>query len=161
MARFALSLLLCVISGCGAPSKPMSENDINEPLIEVFEKSDRRTEGAYFWDSLRELPAWKSLKYEWIGSSRFGDQVIFTTNSPVHSGPAVYMHGPDVAGPDSADPNWIDNILYLGPSVEDWLARVKRFGDEYSVVPGSIDELVGNPQEYRRIYRELNPGLRW
>jgi hypothetical protein len=135
--------------------------EIDGPLIFVFDKSDRQTEGAYFWDSLREIPAWKELKYEWIARSRFGDQVIFTTNSPIHSGPAVYMHGPDVAGPDSADSNWIDNILYLGPLVEEWLARVERFGDEYSVAPGTIDESVSYPEEYRKIYRELNPGLRW
>lgn len=138
------------------------EDDLADPFIRIFDASERRTEGAYFWDSLRDLPAWKELRYEWIASSLFGDQVIFTKNSPIHRGrPAVYVHGPDVAGPNSKDPNWIENILYLGPSIEDWLARVELFGDEYSVVPGSIDETLCNPEVYRRIYRELNPGLPW
>jgi hypothetical protein len=55
----------------------------------------------------------------------------------------------------------LDNILYLGSSVDEWLARVRRFGDEYSIVPGAIDDLVDEPDEYRKIYRELNPGLTW
>jgi hypothetical protein len=133
------------------------------PFIHIFAASERPAEGAYFWDQLRdELPAWRDLQYEWIGRSCFGDQVIFTKNSPIHpGGPAVYMHGPDVAGPHSDDPNWIDNILYLGPSVEEWLARVERFGDEHSVCPGAIDDSLGDPEEYRNIYRELNPGLPW
>ena len=140
-----------------------ADDNIPDPLVCIFDASDRPTEGAYFWDSLRdEIPAWKDLKYEWVASSRFGDQVIVTRNSPLHPGrPAVYMHGPDVAGPNSQDPNWIDNILYLGPSLEEWLARVGRFGDEYSVAPGSIDDLLSDPEEYRSIYRQLNPGLGW
>lgn len=71
------------------------------------------------------------------------------------------MHGPDVAGPRSPFALWLDNILYLGPSVDEWLARVQRFGDEYSIVPGEIDDFVDEPDEYRKIYRELNPGLPW
>ena len=135
---------------------------MRDPLVHIFKETERRSEGAYFWDSLRdEVPAWKDLQYEWIASSRFGDQIILTSNSPIHDGPALYMHGPDVAGPDSADANWIDNILYLGSSVEEWLARIERFGDEHSVAPGSIDQSVHEPEEYRRIYRDLNPGLPW
>ena len=134
----------------------------HEPYIEVFAESERKTTGAYFWDWLREeVPAWSELAYVWLAKSTFGDQVILTRNSPVHCGPAIYMHGPDVGGPQSDNPHWLDNILFLGSSIEEWLARVNRFGDEYSVVPGAIDELVDDPDEYRRIYRELNPGLPW
>jgi|GEM_PF-4591480 len=135
----------------------------SEPLIHIFDPWEGRTEGAYFWDWLREeSPAWKDLEYLWIATSCFGDQVILTTNSPIHPArSAVYMHGPDVGGPDSEDPNWLENILYLGSSVEEWLTRVRRFGDEHSVTPGALDEWLTDPEEYRRIYRELNPGLRW
>jgi hypothetical protein len=132
------------------------------PIVRIFTPSERTKGGAYLWDSLRdELPGWKVLEYEWIGTSRFGDQIILTHNSPLHRGPAIYLHGPDVAGPKSSDENWLDNILYLGSSVEEWLARITRFGDEYSVVPGSIDELIDDSNQYRKIYRELNPGLTW
>jgi hypothetical protein len=134
----------------------------HEPLVRVFAPSKRQRSGAYFWDSLRnEVPEWKDLEYEWLGSSRFGDQIIVTRNSPLHRGVAIYMHGPDVAGPKSTNASWLDNILYLGSSVDEWLTRVNRYGDEYSVVPGSIDELVDDPDEYLKIYRELNPGLTW
>jgi hypothetical protein len=107
------------------------------------------------------LPAWANLEYQWIARSVFGDQIILTQNSPIHDGSVVYMHGPDVAGPQSGNPNWLDNILVLGFSVDEWLARIEKFGDEFSVTPGSIDELLEAPEEYRGIYRELNPGLPW
>ena len=137
-------------------------NESAEPLVVVFDHSDRKTTEASFWDWLRDdIPAWKDLDYEWIASSVFGDQIILTNNSPIHDGPAVYMLGPDVAGPTSDNANWPDNLIYLGPSVDGWLARIERFGDEYSIVPGSIDELLDSSDEYRKIYRELNPGLQW
>jgi len=130
--------------------------------VDIFAESERRTSGAYFWDSLRdEFPAWTDLRYQWIATSSFGDQIILTTNSPIHSGPALYMNGPDVSGAVSDDPNWPDCILYLGSTIDEWLARVARFGDEWSVVPGLIDESLDDPDAYRRIYRELNPGLQW
>ncbi|WP_425614269.1 hypothetical protein NA78x_004135 [Anatilimnocola sp. NA78] len=136
--------------------------DDADPLIYVFDESERKSSGAYFWDSLREeLPAWRDLEYEWIASSTFGDQVIRTQNSPIHDGPAIYMHGPDVAGPRSPDTNWIENILFLGNSESEWLERVRRFGDEYAVAPASIDDCIDNGDEYRAIYRLLNPGLKW
>jgi hypothetical protein len=73
----------------------------------------------------------------------------------------VYILGPDIAGPKSPNPDWPDNLIYLGATVDQWLARIERFGDEFSVVPGSIDEMIDKPDEYRKIYRELNPGLQW
>jgi hypothetical protein len=134
----------------------------HDPHVRIFAESERRTNGAYFWDCLRdELPAWNDLTYEWIASSSFGDQIILTNNSPIHLGPAIYMHGPDVGGPISENPNWPSSILYLGATVDEWLARIARFGDEYSVVPGCIDEFVDDSDAYRKIYRELNPGLTW
>jgi hypothetical protein len=134
----------------------------SEPLVRIFSPTERKTSGAYFWDSLREeLPAWKDLEYEWIASSSFGDQIILTHNSPLHAGVAIYMHGPDVSGPASSNPNWLDNILYLGPSIQNWMDRLERFGDEYSVIPGDLEELLEASDEYRAIYRKLNPGLRW
>ena len=141
----------------------MSKSRNYDPLVYVFDKSERKTWGAYFWDGIGDaLPAWKGLEYEWIASSCFGDQVILTGNSPLHDGPAIYLSGPDVAGPRSSNPNWTDNILYLGSSIEEWLARLERFGDEHSVAPGSIDErLRERSTEYRAIYRQLNPGLPW
>src|SRR4029079_1113312 len=100
----------------------MADQPDYEPLIQVFERSEWKSHGAYFWDSLREgLPAWANLEYQWIGISTFWDQVVVTRNSPIHSGTAVYIHGPDISGPNSSNPNWIDNILYLGASVEEWL----------------------------------------
>lgn len=134
----------------------------HDHYVRIFDPSERRNSGAYFWDSLRrELPGWSELEYEWIATSTFGDQIILTNNSPLHLGPAIYMHGPDVGGPRSSSALWLDNILYLGSSVDQWLARVQRFGDEYSIVPGEIDDFVDDSDEYRRIYRELNPGLPW
>jgi hypothetical protein len=144
------------------PAQMSKKNHRAEPLVHVFDQRDRKTTGAYFWDSLRdELSAWNNLKYEWIGSTSFGDQIIVTNNSPIHEGSAVYMHGPDVGGPKTNNPNWPDNILYLAPSVEEWIVRLERYGDEYSVIPGAIDELLESPDEYRTIYRHLNPGLPW
>jgi hypothetical protein len=134
----------------------------DEDDLEIFSVTDIRRSGAYFWDDLIEnLPAWRNLKYQWIASSSFGDQIMVTENSPLHSGTALYMHGPDVAGPQSEDPNWIENILYLGPSINEWLARVKKFGGEYSIGPGAIHQLGAAADEYRAIYRQLNPGLQW
>jgi hypothetical protein len=139
------------------------EGDIHQqPLVQIFARPDWKTTSAYFWDSLRdELPAWANLEYQWIASSAFGDQIIVIQNSPIHDGPVVYMHGPDVSGPQSDNPNWPDNILVLGFSVDEWLARIQRFGDEFSVVPGHIDELLEARDDYRKIYRDLNPGLIW
>lgn len=138
------------------------EAETSDKLVSVFEDSDRKTSGAGFWDSLREdMPAWRNMEYEWIGVSAFLDQIIVTRSSPIHTGSAVYMQGPDVAGPRSENPDWPENVLYLGPSVDEWLARIRRFGDEYSVAPGAIDESLADPEEYRAIYRELNPGLQW
>ena len=73
----------------------------------------------------------------------------------------LYLHGPDVAGPNSPDPNWPENVIYLGCSLEDWQSRIQKYGDEHSIAPGSIDESVDRPDEYRKLYRELNPGLTW
>jgi hypothetical protein len=133
-----------------------------ERLIRVFEPSEWKTSGACFWDWLGDdLPAWANLKYVWIASSVYGDQVILTHNSPIHEGAAVYMHGPDISGPKSCDPNWTDNILYLGSSVDEWLSRIRKFGDEYAVENGSIDERLENAGEYREVMQRLNPGLPW
>ena len=142
-------------------SDDMNENE-NEKLVSIFEASSRRTSGADCWDALREeLAAWSALEYDWIAVSAFGDQIIHTRSSPLHAGSAVYMLGPDVSGPSSENPNWPENLLYLAPSVEEWLARVHRYGDEYSVAPGSIAESLADPEAYRAIYRALNPGLQW
>lgn len=131
-------------------------------LVELYDKKNWKTSGAYFWDDLKKnSPAWKDLKYQWIGSSVYGDQIILTENSPLHEGPAIYAHGPDVAGPKSDKAGWIENILYYGNSVEEWHARVRKYGDEYSLGPGAIKTDVKNPEEYRAIYRKLNPGLTW
>jgi hypothetical protein len=146
------------------PANPYEpSNDTKAPqLIRIFDPSERRSEGAHFWDSLRgEVVAWKDLEYDWIASSCFGDQVIQTDNSPIHKGHAIYIHGPDIAGPTSDNPDWLDNILYLGSSTFDWLARIARFGDEYAIAPGLIDERVIDSAMYRQIYRDLNPGLPW
>lgn len=151
-------LILLLFLACG--KKPMTPAE--EPALEIFKPEDRKTSGAYFWESLREeVPAWKELEYEWIASSMYGDQIIITRNSPLHPGTAIYMHGPDVAGPKSENPAWIENILYLGPSEEEWQARIKKFGGEHSIGPGSIDQLGAAADEYRAIYRKLNPGLSW
>ena len=134
---------------------------MSDPLVYVFEKKDWKTSDAYFWDWLREDPAWSDLKYQWIATSQYGDQIIVTDNSPIHEGRAVYIHGPDISGPRSSHPDWLDSILYLGSSIEEWRALMEKYGDEYSVIPGSIDELLENPDEYRELYRKLNPGLNW
>jgi len=140
----------------------MFKSKRSEPLIFVFDEDKHRTAGAYFWDRLRdELPAWANLEYEWIASSCFGDQIILTNNSPIHAGPAIYMHGPDVGGPNSNNLNWPEYILHLGSSVKEWIARLERFGDEYSVCPGVIDDELDSPNTYCEIYRQLNPGLEW
>ena len=137
--------------------------EYQDPNLEIFPPQLRRTSGAYFWDGLIEYAlAWRELRYVWIAKSQFGDQIILTDNSPLHAGTALYMHGPDVAGPICENPAWLENIIYLGPSVEAWLERVKHFQGEHSICPGSIDEELGpTAAEYRAIYRELNPGLLW
>ena len=164
MHRMLIPALCFALTSCSDSQVVDSTDtdDSKEPLVRIFARSDRKTTDAYFWDRLRDdVPAWKDLKYEWIASSTFGDQIILTHNSPIHDGSAVYMLGPDISGPDSTNPYWPDNLIYLGPSVDEWSARMERFGDEFSVAPGSIDDMVDDADEYRRIYRELNPGLAW
>jgi len=120
----------------------LDTSDSDHTLVRVFDKSERSNTDASFWEWLREdVPAWKNVKYEWIASSQFGDQIVLTHNSPIHDGPAVYMLGPDVAGPASDNPDWPENLIYLGPSVDEWLARIEQFGDEFSITPGSLAEL--------------------
>lgn len=149
---------------------PTARTLLNDLLLSADDRQlilnppeDWRTDGAYFWDDyIEHVPEWRELRYTWIASSQFGDQIIVTENSPLHSGAALYMHGPDVSGPIHEHPAWIENIIYLGPSIEAWLARVKRFGDEHSICPGDIDDELGPAAaEFRAIYRELNPGLPW
>lgn len=138
------------------------DNIEDNRLIRIFDTEDRKTEDAYFWDWLRDGDnAWQKLKYKWIASSCFGDQVIVTESSPIHDGTAVYLLGPDITGPESDNPNWPDNMVYLGASVHEWLARVNEFGDEHSIAPGDLDQRIDCGDEYRKIYRELNPGLPW
>ena len=137
--------------------------DETEHLIIIFKPEAWLNHGAYFWDSLIEdSKEWAGLKYQWVASSVYGDQVIVTNHSPLHKGTAVYMHGPDMAGPSNDTPGWICNILYLGNSYDSWLERVRKYGDEYSIGPGCINEQLGSKAgEYRELYRGLNPGLTW
>ena len=141
----------------------MTQDDLeDDDLIRIFDTNEQKTEGANFWDWLRDDDAvWQRLKYKWIASSCFGDQVIVTETSPIHDGTAVYLLGPDITGPESDTPNWPDNLIYLGSSVDDWLTRVSQFGDEHSIAPGDLDQRIDRADEYRKIYRELNPGLPW
>jgi hypothetical protein len=161
MNRLLFAIVCLVLTSCSTSKMPGADESA-ERLVNIFDQSARKASGAYCWEWLREdIPAWKNLKYEWIASSSFQDQIILTENSPIHDGLAVYLLGPDIAGPVSDNPIWPDNLIYLGSSIDEWLARIERFGDEYAVVPGSIDELLENPDEYRKIYRDLNPGLTW
>jgi hypothetical protein len=85
-----------------------------------------------------------------------------TENSPLHEGLAIYIHGPDMAGPINDVNGWIENILYVGSDYDVWIDRVEKYGDEHSIGPGGIDRDLGAlAEEYRNIYRALNPGLQW
>ena len=157
----AIFLLLPACSSSSMPETPSSET-ADELLLRVFDPSERKTAGACFWDWLRDdVPAWNAFEYEWIASSCFGDQIVVTQTSPIHDGTAVYLLGPDISGPASDNSNWPENLLYLAPSVQDWLSRVNEFGDEHSIAPGDLDLRIDRADEYRRIYQKLNPGLTW
>ena len=130
--------------------------------LEIHSKKDITTKDAYIWDELiEEMEEWRDLEYVWIASSNYGDQIIVTDTSPIHDGIAVYMLGMDVAGPDSDNPIWPEGMLFLGNSVSEWLERVEKYGDEHSIGPGGIDNELSNPEEYKKLYRKLNPGLNW
>ena len=134
----------------------------NFELLELLPVTRRQTTGATYWERLRDdTPGWSQLEYEWIATSCFGDQIVVSNNSPIHDGTAVYLLGPDVGGPKSENPKWPVNLIYLGGSEEEWLGRVRKYGDEYSIAPGSIEDDVSESEEYRRIYNALNPGLQW
>jgi len=156
--KYALSVFaVLILSACGGATVKQKYD-----LVELFEKKNWKNSGAYFWDDLkRQSPPWKDLQYQWIGSSTYGDQIILTENSPLHEGPAIYVHGPDIAGPKSDKKGWHESILYLGNSVEEWHARIRKYGDEHSIGPGGIEREVKSPEEYRAIYRKLNPGISW
>jgi hypothetical protein len=131
-------------------------------LFELLPTSQRKTTDATYWEWLRDdVPGWSELEYEWIATSCFGDQIVVVNNSPIHKGTAIYLLGPDVGGPNSNNPQWPENLIYLGTSQDEWLARVRKYGDEYSIAPGSIEDDVAEPNEYRRVYNALNPGLQW
>ena len=142
------------------PGGPGQES---QKIVKLLSRDEWQSKGAYFWDSLiAEVPEWRELEYVSIANSLYGDQVIMTTNSPIHDGVAIYIHGPDISGPINDTPGWIENIIYAGPSYENWLARVKKYGDEHSIAPGGIERELGDrAEEYCKIYRKLNPGLKW
>ena len=132
-------------------------------LLQLIPREEWRSDGAYFWDSLiEESPEWNHVEYSWIANSCYGDQAILTKSSPLHEGPAIYIHGPDIHGPVNEVHGWIENIIYLASSYEVWMERVEMYGDEHAIGPGGIDRELGErADEYRKIYRKLNPGLRW
>jgi hypothetical protein len=131
--------------------------------LQLYPIAKRKKSGSQYWDWLIESSKeWSSLEYTLIASSRFGDDIIITHNSPLHPGQAIYMHGPDVAGPRSPNKAWPESVLYLGSSIESWLDRVELYGDEHAIGPGGIDsELKKRASIYKAIYRQLNPGLEW
>ena len=131
--------------------------------LNLIPRNEWRPDGAYFWDSLIEqVPEWNHVQYSWIATSCYGDEVILTKNSPLYEGIAIYIHGPDISGPVNDIQAWIQNIIYLGSSYEEWMDRVETYGDEHSIGPGGIDNDLGvKADEYREIYRKLNPGLTW
>ena len=140
----------------------MSEEVDEFTLLNLYERAAWKDSGAHHWDRLAvEVPVWRSLTYRWIASSHYGDQIILTTTSPLHGGSAIYLHGPNIAGPRSEVNGWLDTIVYLGSSVDAWHARIARYGDEYAIAPALIDRVVDQPERYKATYRIMNPGLRW
>ena len=131
-------------------------------LVNRFEPDTWKDHGAHHWDRVRaEVPAWRALTYQWIAGTHLGDQIILTTTSPLHAGAAIYLHGPNAAGPRTDVDGWLDTIIYLGSSVAAWHARIDRYGDEYAIAPALIDRLVAQPERLKATYRILNPGLPW
>ena len=140
----------------------MNEEVDEFTLIDLYERAAWKDSGAHHWDRLAvEVPVWRSLTYRWIASSHYGDQIILTTTSPLHGGSAIYLHGPNIAGPRSEVNGWLDTIVYLGSSVDAWHARIARYGDEYAIAPALIDRVVDQPERYKATYRLMNPGLVW
>ena len=140
----------------------MSEEVDEFTLLNLYERAAWKDSGAHHWDRLIvEVPVWRSLTYRWIASSHYGDQIILTTTSPLHGGSAIYLHGPNIAGPRSEVDGWLDTIIYLGSSVDAWHARIARYGDEYAIAPALIDRVVDQPERYKATYRLMNPGLVW
>ena len=140
----------------------MNEEVDEFTLLNLYERAAWKDSGAHHWDRLAvEVPVWRSLTYRWIARSHYGDQIILTTTSPLHGGSAIYLHGPNIAGPRSKVDGWLDTIVYLGSSVDAWHARIARYGDEYAIAPALIDRVVDQPERYKATYRIMNPGLRW
>ena len=141
----------------------MSKEERRDKLLIPIDRAGWKSDGAYLWDAvIHDVKGWGHMKYRWIASSIYGDQIIMTESSPLHPGVAIYLHGPDVAGPRSGNQFWIENILYLGSSYDEWRRRIGEYGDEHSIAPGGIDRELGDRAgEYKSIYRNLNPGLEW
>lgn len=130
-------------------------------LLILFPIEEWKTSGAYFWDRYNEAEQnICKIKYLWVGASRFGDQIILTDKTIMHSHGGIYACGPDLSGPCNKK-HWPESILYFGADLESWLHRIAIYGDEYSLGPADLEDYVDDHLLYRKIYRELNPGIDW
>lgn len=132
-------------------------------LISIY--NEIREQGASHWDALRaNSAAWRRLNYHWLGESCYGDQIAKVTGTPLPNGEGkVYILGPDIAGP-IGQPNWPEDLMCIAASCEQFLERIQKYGDEFSVAPGCIERELSDEkmrEEYKQHYRFLNPGLKW
>jgi hypothetical protein len=142
----------------------MFSNGNDEKLLQLFRPELFKCSESYHWDEfVSSNNYWQGFKYVWIGVSSYGDHIVDTQSGVPDGIPyGILMMGPDVAGPRSPCGQWPECMLYLGNSIDSWLIRVKEYGDEYSIAPGSINDALGSRSEqYKQIYRKMNPGLQW
>ena len=131
------------------------------PNIKLFNSSDWKDHDAYLWDSMiHEYPKWQDVKYIQVGVSSFWDQLAYCSWTPIHNEGGLYVLGPDISGPEN-NQDWPDNLLYFGSDIKEWLNRLDKYGDEYAIIPGDIEEELNDPTSYTNWYRKLNPGIIW
>ena len=134
--------------------------EIKLGFITLYRLCDRKESGAHFWDSsFRDLNI-TPVKYLWIGSSSYGDQIITTDDKIFGKNGGVFTCGSDTAGPEN-NKYQPEYVLYHGPSVNDYLNTLDKYGDDFSVGPGAIDRDCAQAAEYKKLYRTLNPGIAW
>ena len=106
---------------------------------------------------------WDNFAAFRIGSSSFGDEIVYVLKAPVCTPGAVLTIGVDVAGPGGSGLAAIEACLVLAVTFPEWLRHLERMGwVEYGLVPGGILELPEPTQhELRRYYFSLNPGITW
>ena len=118
-----------------------------------------RTLASLIKEIVQYYPTWSDTKFVLIGGSHFGDEVLVTQGDPISSSGAIYISGSGAGGRQSIK-EWPESMLRLSINAKDWIDRLKKYGDEFAVALGSLDDALGDKAaEYRSLILQLNPGL--